>query len=34
MQNLDDMHKMSNANTGATMRSFDAVTKGTQANCV
>ena len=31
MQNFDDMQKMSNANTGATMRSFDAVTKSTQA---
>jgi hypothetical protein len=31
MQNFNDMQKMNNANTGTTMRSFDAVTKGTQA---
>jgi hypothetical protein len=31
MQNFDDMQKMSNANTGTTMHSLDAVTKGTQA---
>ena len=30
MQNFDEMRKISNA-TGATMRSFDAVTKSTQA---
>jgi hypothetical protein len=31
MQNFDDMQKMSNANTNATMHSVDVVTKGTQA---
>jgi hypothetical protein len=31
MQNFDDMQKMSNANTDATMHSFAAVTKSTQA---
>ena len=30
-KNFDDMQKTNNANVGATMRSFDVVTKGTQA---
>jgi hypothetical protein len=31
LKNFDDMQKMGNANTEATMHSFDVVTKGTQA---
>jgi hypothetical protein len=31
VKNFDDMQKMSNANTDATMHSFDVVTKGTRA---
>ena len=31
VKNFDDLHTMSNANADATMRSFDVVTKGTQA---
>ena len=30
-KNFDDMQNMTNANTGAAMRSFNAVTKSTQA---